>query len=418
MANKARNERPRGLRPTKTIELSEDHIKKRWFFVAAFLVLGLVAFGIFINDWLTDDPGWVEIEVSASELHCGEDFIFSYYIGGSDLSPTDEKKQVTALYSQAAVQAYRLFDRHTSYEGTVNLHTLNASPNQTHTVDPVLYNALSLLEREGGRLAYLGALAAEYGSSFYGQEDPYAAEWNPYVNAEFAAYCQRLADFARDPASVQLELGENFTVTLRVSEEYLAFARENDISVFVDLHRMKNAFVIDYFADLLAKNGFTNGCISSYDGYVRNLDRRGISYSLNLFSLRGVEVYSAARMEYSQPGAMVSLRAYPLGEKDAKSFCTLPDGKIITPYLDPADGLYRSAVNELVTYTAEMGCAELLLRMLPIYTADTLNGAALEGMTEAGIFWVWFEDTVIRKNDPNLVLKDLYGDEEITYTIG
>ena len=81
MSNEAKNEMPRGLKPVQSVELSENHLKTKWILVGAFVVLALVAFGIAINGWLSEEPGWVEIEATAGKVHCGEDFIFSYCLG-------------------------------------------------------------------------------------------------------------------------------------------------------------------------------------------------------------------------------------------------------------------------------------------------------------------------------------------------
>ena len=413
MSNKAKNEMPGGLKPVQSVELSESHFKLRWLLVGAFVVLALVAFGVAVNGLLTTDSGWTEIEVSTRELHCGEDFIFSYCLGEGELSPTKEKKQIRELYSQCAVTAYRLFQANEDFEGVVNLHTLNQNPNQAFTVDPVLYNALLQAEQSGGRLVYLGALAEEYRKEFFMQSESVSVEEDPLKNAEYAAFCKEVADYANDPQSVQLELGENYTVTLRVSEEYLTFARDNDLSAFVELHRMKNAFIIDYFAQQMMENGFTKGCISSCDGYVRNLDNSNTPYSINLFHLRGVEIFPAARMEYAGVRAIVSMRGYPMGERDSLSYCILPNETIITPYLNRETGLYAAASSELVSYSETDGCAALVLKLWSIYTAEALD---TEVLNSTGFSWVWIDETVIRTNDSNLILKELYEDDEVIFT--
>ena len=412
MSNEAKNEMPRGLKPVQSVELSENRLKTKWILVGAFVVLALVAFGIAINGWLSEEPGWVEIEATAGKMHCGEDFIFSYCLGEGELSPTKEKKQIRELYSQCVVNAYQLFHASESFEGVVNLHTLNQNPNQPHTVSPTLYNALALSEQSGGRLVYLGALAEEYRKAFFVQSEQVTAEEDPAVDAEYAAFCKAIADYANDSQSVQLELDENYTVTLRVSEEYLAYASENGLEVFVDLHRIQNAFIIDYLADQMIGNGFTKGCISSCDGYVRNLDDGSTPYSINLFHLRDLEIYPAARMEYTGARAIVSMRSYPMGERDSLSYCILPNGTIITPYLNPETGLYTSAASELVAYSESNGCAALAMKLWTVYTAQTLD---TEALNSADVSWIWIDDTVIRTNDSDLILKELYDDGEVIF---
>lgn len=413
--NKARDERPRNLKPVKTIELSEDNVKRRWIMVGIFIAIAIVAFGVWLISALTVEPGWIEVEAESSYLHCGEDFIFSYYLGAEEESPTKEKKQLKTLYSEAAVKAYWLFDTTREFEGGINICYLNNYPNTELEIDPALYKALSTAKK-GGRWLYLGGLYVEYETLFFGIEDyPSSAEWDPMTNSEFGEYCQKLATFASDSEAIELELLGNNRVILHVSEEYLSYARENNITVFIDFHRMKNAFVIDYLADVMTENGYTHGCISSYDGYVRNLDGSGTTYSLNLFDMNGEFVYNAARLDYNSKRSTVTLRSYPMGEKDGYSFYSLPGGKIIPPYIDCEDGLYRTATDTLISYSENEGCSELLMRLLPIYVEDTLDTDALNSLTASGVYSIWFEGSELYHNQENINLSGIYSDENIAY---
>ena len=71
MRHGTKDNMPRGLRPVKRIELSEKNFKWRVVLAITLLVVGLVAIGYAISGWLKTDSGWMTIEVSSSELHCG-----------------------------------------------------------------------------------------------------------------------------------------------------------------------------------------------------------------------------------------------------------------------------------------------------------------------------------------------------------
>lgn len=58
---------------------------------------------------------------------------------------------------------------------------------------------------------------------------------------------------------------------LEVSEEYQNWMAENGYETYLDFYWMKNAFIVDYLADLMIENGYIRGAISSYDGFNRNL---------------------------------------------------------------------------------------------------------------------------------------------------
>ncbi len=416
MGNKARNERPTGLKPIRQIEVSEKNVKQRWILLIVFVAIAIGAFSYALSELLTTDPGWIEVEAKSSDISCGEDFIFSYYIGAGEHSPAAEKKQITALYGETAVRAYRLFNRDRHFDGVVNVYDLNSNPNTEMQVDPALYNAFSVLTEHESRHLYLGALCVEYETLFFGAESlPAAKDDDPYVNDEIAAYFEELAQFAADPASVELELLGDNRVCLRVSEEYLAFAEENGITDFIDFFRMKNAFVIDLIADSMIEKGFTHGCISSYDGYVRNLDNSGTMYSINLFDLQGDYVYNTARMDYQKPLSIITLRAYPLGEKDSLYFYTAPDGSIITPYPDIEDGLYKTATDSLISYSETQSCAEILLAVMPNFIRADWDGNAQNALTDDGIWSVWFEGSTLFYNESEASINELYSDEKVQY---
>ena len=411
-----REERPRGLKPVQSIEVSDRHTRPRVILLFALIAVALIAFGFLLYGLLTEDPGWIEVEASSRELHCGDEFIFSYCLGEGELSPTEEKRALQLKYSAAAVHAYRVFNRHESFEGIGNLHTLNTHVGETVTVDPALYTALEQLERSGTRYHYLGALFVEYETLFFGpEEDPAVRGKDPLTNKEMAAFFGRLADFAKDPEAIKLELQGDNRVCLRVSEAYLTFAEEAGIEVFVDLHRMKNAFVVDYLAAEMIAAGFTDGCLSSYDGYVRNLDGDGTGYSLNLFDLQGTNVYPAAQLEYSSARAIVSLRAFAMGERDAYSFYTVSADRVITPYLDPEDGLCRTATDSLIGYSRNQGCAETLLLLLPQFVREELDVVALTALTDQGLHSVWFDEGRILYTESGLTISSLYADETVKY---
>jgi len=178
--------------------------------------------------------------------------------------------------------------------------------------------------------------------------------------------------------------------------------KKNGITDFIDFSWMKNAFIIDYIADTFLEYGYTNGCITSYDGFVRNLDDRGTAYSFAVYSRSGNEINQPAILHYSGTRSLVYLRNYMLSEKDAYHYYEMEDGKIRTIYLDPADGLCKSAVNDLISYSNDLGCAEILLSVCSIYIANELDTAKLDALTEYGIYSVYMHEGELMYNDSEL----------------
>lgn len=404
-------------KPVQHIELSENNKKLRMILICVLLAVAAVAIGIGVNSALNVEPGWVAVEADASEVNCGVDFIFQYDLTDAGGSATMVNKQLTALYTEAARKAYLLFYPDAASELVQGIAYVNAHPNEAVTVDPALYKAFTLVEQYGSRALFLAPVYAEYDGIFFSEADVFAAELDPARNADAAAYAARVTAFTGDPEMIRLELLGNNTVRLHVSEEYLAFARENEIGTLIDFHWMKNAFILDYFADLLTEQGYTSGYLVSYDGFTRNLDTRGVSYGFNILDRQGSTIFPAAAMRYPGPAAIVYLRNYPLTEQDRWHYYSYESGETVTSYIDGADGLSKSAVNNLVSYSHTQGCAEVLLQLEGLYIAEELDTAALNALAGEGVYSIWCDASVIWYNDSALVLDNLYQDETVQYTM-
>ena len=401
MAN-FRNER--GLPRIRNIELSEKNVKLRLILAAALLVLGLVAIAIGVNSCVSAQMGWQEVQASSNKRNCSQDFICNYYYGGADMDPTAERRQVTECYSRAVEDAYDLFNIGMEDTSMGNLTLINAHPNEVVSVEPELYNALALIHESGSRYMYLAPVYGEYRQVFSAELEAVAEECDPAKNETVRDYVQQAIAFVADPAHVSLELLGNHQVKLSVSQAYLQFAEEYGLTAYLDLGWMKNAFIADFLAQRLANAGHTNGYLVSYDGYTRNLDKRGESYSFNLFDGAGHEVFMAATMQYSQPMSIVFLRNYPMTGRDASDYFVYSDQTITTARIDPADGMSKSATDNLVVYGSDVGCAEIVLKTAPLFVCDTWNPEAVQALVEEGIYSIWFDGETLWHNQKDLVL--------------
>lgn len=410
------NERPRGLRRIQNIELSEDKAKFRFVLVIVFIGLAMIAFGIFITGLLTKNEGWYTINAETDYINCGSDFVFNYYVGSTEKDNTAEYKEVKKLYGELTVKGYRLFNRYDEFVGVNNVCYINNHPNEIIEIDEQLYKAFEKILSNNNRYLYMGALHSEYSALFFGNVDSiFVEDKDPKKNEEFAEYFKKLADYAKDDAAVKLELlGEN-KVKLVVSDEYLNYAKENEITVFIDFFRTKNAFIIDMLAEELNKAGFVKGSLSSCEGYIRNTDQSGENYSINLFDKKENIVYNAAKMSYSKPMSIIALRSYSLGETDSLDFLYCTDGRVITPYIDINDGIYKTATNNLYLYSQNMGCAELVVKALTFYISDNLDTENLVALQSEGVYSIYFDGFEIKSNDSTLNLTELYKDDNVSY---
>ncbi len=405
-------------KPVNKIELYAEHRRLRLILAVAFLVMGAFFIAYGVANLSLKKPGWSEIEVSSSEYNCSGDFVFLYCLGSGDISATAENKALTACYSDATEYAFQMFTKDVAYENVHNMYYINRHPNEELEVDDILYQAFSLIQESGNRSLYLAPVYEQYDGLFHCTEEYQAVEYDPYLNQNVADYYAAITGFANDTKMIDLELlGEN-RICLRVADEYLAFAMENEIENFIDFYWMKNAFIVDYMADTMRENGFVYGSISSCDGFVRNLDDvSDTEYAFHIFSRNDDAIYPAGVMQYDGAMSIVCLRNYPVNNSlEGQYYYSFQNGEIRTAYIDAADGYCKSAVNDLISYAQDSSCSEILLQVMPIYINDQFETGTLSRLTKDGIYSIYCQDNRILYNESSLVLTDLYDENEIQYT--
>lgn len=378
--------------------MENKHLKLRIVLVVLAILIAVTAFSYGIHALLRRNSGWQSVDAYPSGVDCSGDFTLQYYFDAVGASATVEYKGVSAVYTTALEEAYLL------YYPEGGLAEINSHPNEDVEVDPALYRAIEMIQAAGNRALYLAPVYVEYDRIFLHQNEDEAARYDPGQDDEIAAYVAEMAAFANDPAQIDLELLGGNQVRLNVADGYLSYAKENGITEFLDFGWMKNAFITDYIADALIQGGYRTGYITSYDGFTRNLDERGQGYSFNLFDRLGNAVYCPAVMSYTAPMNVVYLRNYPLSNADRWHYFSFSNGQIASVFVDPKDGMSKSATDNLVAYSENTGCAEILLEITPIFLADELDEAALENLSEQQIYTVWFEGTQLKCTQESLII--------------
>lgn len=403
----------RRLQSKKEIEVDHKNTKARWILALVFFIIAVIALTYALVSYLNQDPGWRKVETTSSELNCSEDFTLNYYLGdqGADIIATN--KLITQIYTEATEQAYQLFYAHAP-AGSGNLRDVNDGVGKTVTVAQPLYDALALIESYGNRSIYLAPVYVEYNRIFHSESQAEAASYDPAQNPELVDYIRELSAFANDPEQISLELLENSQVRLNISPDYREFAQRYEIDTFLDFGWMKNAFIADLIAQKLTEQNLTHGYLVSTDGFTRNLDPSGQSYGLDLLDRYENTVYAAAKLSYTGPVSMVSLRNYPLSDRDRWQYYGFDNGRIVTVMLDPKDGMSKSATDNLVGISQELGCGELLLQLAPLYVTEQLDERALGALSD--IQCIWFEGTAL-KHTGSLQIELLQQENGPAYTI-
>ena len=390
-------------RPITRVELSEQNKTLRLIAVILLLVIGAVGITVGIMKLLNKESGWQTVQINAQERNCSSDFVLQYYFAGSGAEATAVNSKLQASYGEACVKAYQLFTADEAIVDVQNMYYVNHHPNEEITVDPVLYATFEKLE--GTPYLYLGPAYTYYRNLILGAEEGLVQEMDPVDSKEAAAFVGKIAEFAADRTAVNLELLGNNRVKLHVSEEYLAFAAAEELETYLDFGYMTNAFVIDYLAQTLIDQELTQGFLASADGFTRNLtDIEGFNY--NIFDREENLIYPAGTMAYEGPISIVYLKDYPTAGSDRNY--RENGNRFIHLFADPADGICCTSVENLVSYSYDVGCADVLLQMLPSFVGQDFS-------VPQGVFSIWCEDRTICYNDETVSIRNLLQDEQVSY---
>ena len=391
--------------PINRIELSEKNTTLRWIAVIALLIIGAVGITTGIMSLLNKETGWQRVQVVPQERSCSENFILQYNFSGSGAEATAVNSKLQAAYGDACVKAYQVFTPDEAISGMQNLYYVNHNPNKTIAVDPLLYAAFEKMD--GTPWLYLGPAYAHYNNVILNADDAMVDDLDPEVSDEANAYVGKIAAFAGDREAVSLELLGNNQVILRVSKDYLAFAAEEEIENFIDFGYLTNAFIIDYLAETLIAEDLTEGYIVSADGYTRNLDSAH-TFSFNIFDRVENLVFPAAVMDYRGPISMVFLKDYPTANSDVNYRGR--EDRFLHLFVDPVDGICRTSVENLVSYSYDMDCADVALAMLPSFVGSNFS-------VPEGVFSVWCEEDLICYNDETVSFSQVLESEEMSYRV-
>lgn len=390
------------VRPVEKIELSEKHFPVRMVIAILLVIAAAVAFAVTAVNCLRVESGWQTVTVTSRQYPASTgDFSLYYEFGKTEQSARAEKKAVEAAWLSACEYVYKVFSPEGEFDGVTGLAALNAHVNEPVAVEPLLYDALKLLSDYGDRHAFLAPLYSDYDNLFSSDDDSFAAECDPRKNSDTAAFFAAVTAYV-ERGEVSVTLTDDGKACLSVSENYLAFAAENSITVYMDLYWMRGAFAVDALAERMKEAGFTHGIISSTDGFSRSLDsREDTAFSFRLYDRVENETLVAASVSTGKKVSVVSMQDFS-PDPDSGRYYVYADGERRSPYVD-MDGLCRAAVPSFVGYSETMGCAETMLCMTKIYISDNFDAAHAAALTNRGMEIVYLLDHCVYSSDGDSV---------------
>lgn len=416
MSKHARDRRPY-YRPVEKITLQDGNLRLRWILVVVLVIIAAGAIGLGVHYALQVEPGWNRVETGCDEPNYSSEVQLMYDFSVDPGNATAINKALSTLYSQIMEDAYRLFSKEADVQGVRNLFYLNQHINEKVSVEPELYEALALLKKYDSRCIFLAPVYTEYNRVMAAETDVEAEMYDPAKDSEAGKYIDQLMTFISDPAMVEIQLLEDNQVIVQVGQGYLDFARENDITDFLDFGWLRNAFVVDYASDILLEKGFADGYLTSYDGFTRSLSEATQDLNLNLYDRVGTDIYWPGKMTYSGRKTVVSLRDFPLSTAERWNYHVYEDGSIASVMVEPDTGRNIGAVSNLVGYSEVIGCAELVLELIPIYFGEETTVQGAERVQEKEIHTVWCSDGAINHTEAALDITVQENQDGMTYKI-
>lgn len=395
-----------GPKPVKKIELNEKNVKLRFIlFILSFLVVVACAILIFVN-LFKKESGFTTIEAYPT-INMQNDFVFSYDVGNTDLSITEEINNLSNKYTSLLEFSYIQFDIYSDHDQK-NINYINNHINQDIQISELLYDSIEDVVNENEKLLYLAPIYAYYNDMFSTELDLNMLD--PYQNINVQNYFKDILDYINSN-SIKINLLSNNTINLYVSEDYINYLNENDVFYYIDFGFLKNSFIIDYIAENLLLAGYNKGNIKSYDGYFVNLDS-SLDYNFVIDVLDNVNNFGSRVCNFTVKGktSVVQFRNFMYYQNDIYRYVKMPDNSYRHIYIDYNDGLSKSSTNSLTSYSTELSCSEIALKTYRGFISDNFSLAATDQIKQ-----VWIVNTTIYYNDQSISLQNLYDINNVKY---
>lgn len=316
------------------IEVNTKHLKLRFVLFALAVVIGIVAFGTAFFQLSNRTEGCYEITAARDEdipLYANGIHLFCYLSGKSNAIKAD-LKEAESIYTESLSRIYRLLDADQTYEGYVNLATLNEQIGQPVALPVELYTALTdAIDRSEafGRNPYDTALRRAWEELLY-LESPQDAD--PLHSPIQRERMEALAAAVREQDAIRLDILDATTCTVRLT---VSESLQNTLQAWemngpvLDLGLLREAYTLKYVAGKLRDAGFTHGYLETDSG-LKLLLPDSAKGDLLLYGLVNDAVVPAASVPVQGGMACCTLYTFPL-EKEYGYYSV--EGVLRHPYL-------------------------------------------------------------------------------------
>lgn len=383
------------------IEVSNKHIKLRFIIFILALLIGIAAFAFAFYKLTNKETGYYEVKATPDDTAPLYDsgYVFYCYIEGKSNDIKSNLNKLGALYTEALGRISRLLDPKETYEGYVNLATLNQHPGEDVQLPAELYGILiDALERSeaNGFTIYDGALKAFWQELLY-LEEPQS--FDPLRDADQNERMQAVLDAVRSNICPKLTVTDanSYTVRLEVPAAYLALTERYEIEAPVlDLGVMREAYTLQYVYQKLIENGIIQGYLRTQSGMNLMLPQTDAGI-LPLYAYLDETAVPAAEITLGKGAACCALRSFSLGEAGYYSV----DGVLRHPYPGP-DGAPNSRLLTAWVASGKGDLVDVAAKAVSLYASSPED--AMQKLTEFGADRL--SAAIITVDDPKVIVSD------------
>ena len=269
------------------IQINRKNIVLRVIFFLFVLTVGVTFIALYFTGVLQFQKGYSKIEIIPENQNIKADKIVYYaYFDGNSLSVRQNVKNLQGFYSPKANYVLMLTDEYANYESRNNLKTIADNEGKEVEVDEVLYKILQnayTKSKEEKNYSLLGYKLFLQWDVIIGLDGLSLINSDPSVNPETKALLENQVQVIKEESKREFlsfrNKDEKFFVKASFTSEYKNILDDND--PLLSLGILKDAYIIDYLASQLEREGNKDGFLISSDGYIKALSEyQGGSYNL------------------------------------------------------------------------------------------------------------------------------------------
>ena len=269
------------------IQINRKNIVLRVILFLFFLTVGVTLIALYFTGVLQFQKGYSKIEIIPENQNIKADKIVYYaYFDGNSLSVRQNVKNLQGFYSPKANYVLMLTDEYANYESRNNLKTIADNEGKEVEVDEVLYKILQdayTKSKEETNYSLLGYKLFLQWDVIIGLDGLSLINSDPSVNPETKALLENQVQVIKEESKREFlsfrNKDEKFFVKASFTSEYKNILDDND--PLLSLGILKDAYIIDYLASQLEREGNKDGFLISSDGYIKSLSEyQGGSYNL------------------------------------------------------------------------------------------------------------------------------------------